>query len=162
MSKAKINITGTDAVIALGEEIAARLRAICSTDRIKTDHKGNVLCEQKKRIVVYPGEGYDKKGQHFFDALCTVDNEDTILQSFSYPDRDAFVQAVCDAVSPYIGHRVKRVKYRKKFRYYGMSVSYELPSGDWKEFDSFRVEGFFRNLFNIRTDETTEITEYQL
>ena len=160
--KADYNITGTDAVIALGEEIAARLREQKSTDKIKTDRKGNVLCERDKKIVIYPGEGYDKKGEHFFDVVCTVGNDDTILQSFNYPSRAEFVQAACDAVLPYIGRTVKIRQYRKKFRYYGQEVSYRTPAGDWKEIESFRVEGFWKNLINIRTDETETIVEYKL
>lgn len=65
MGKANYNITNTPAVRQLGEDIAARLRAMRSTDKIKTDGFGNVLCDRDKKIVIYPGEGYDKRGEHF-------------------------------------------------------------------------------------------------
>ncbi len=160
--KAVLNITNTPAVIALGEEICARLRARKSTDKITTDAYGNVLCERDKKIVIYPGEGIDRRGEHFFDVVCTVGGEDTILQSFNYPSRAAFIEAACDAVFFYIGHRVKTVKYREKFKCYGMDVYYEDARGSWVRFDGFRVEGLRNNFLNIRTDRTEEIVEYKL
>ena len=162
MGKANYNITGTDAVRKLGEDIAARLRAMKSTDRIKTDSFGNVLCDRDKKIVIYPGEGYDKRGAHFFDVVCTVGSDDTILQSFQYASYADFVEAACMAVIYYIGHRVKVVKYREKFKCYGMKVFYEAANGEWKEFDGFHIAGLKHNLWNIRTDRSEEIFEYHL